>query len=78
MQYWEEVLAGLKTKFRFVAIEKNGAIHVSEYMFVPDARILIGGKTYIVSSFFKKDAKGNVVDKIGRLIEREADNFVKK
>ncbi len=35
------------------------------------AEVVIKGTTYIVSSFFKKDAKGTVVDKISRLIERE-------
>jgi hypothetical protein len=32
---------------------------------------MIGDTTYIVSSFFKNEAKGNVVDKIRRLIERD-------
>jgi len=31
----------------------------------------IGKTTYLVSSFFKNDAKGTVLDKITRLIERE-------
>lgn len=36
------------------------------------AEVIIGGTTYLVSSFFKPDAKSNVVDKVRRLIEREA------
>ena len=78
MQYWQEVLAGFKTKFRFVTTVKNGVIHVSEYMYVPDTRIAIGNKTYIVSSFFKNDAKGDVVDKVRRMIERETENTTEK
>jgi len=42
------------------------------------AEVIIGGTTYIVSLFFKKDAKGNVVDKISRLIERDAANTSEK
>ena len=42
------------------------------------AEVIIGGTTYIVSLFFKKDAKGDVVDKISRLIERDAANISEK
>lgn len=37
----------------------------------PAARTIIGGTTYCVSSFFRQDAKNNVVDKVRRLITRE-------
>ena len=37
------------------------------------AEIVIGNTTYLVLSFFKETAKGNVIDKISRLIERDAD-----
>jgi hypothetical protein len=35
----------------------------------------INGTTYIVKSFSKKGAKGTVIDKVGRLIERDAANL---
>jgi hypothetical protein len=37
------------------------------------SEIMIGDTTYIVSSFYKREAKGNVVDKIRRLIERDVE-----
>jgi len=36
--------------------------------------VIIGDTTYIVSSFFRKDAKGDVIDKVRRLIERDVEN----
>jgi len=78
MEYWKEVLAGLQDRFRIVTVVKNGVIYVEDFMFVPDTRIAIGNKTYIVSSFFKNDAKFNVVDKIGRLIERDIESVPEK
>ena len=35
--------------------------------------VVAGGTTYFVFSFFKENAKGNVVDKISRLITRDAE-----
>lgn len=40
--------------------------------------VVIKGTTYIVSSFSKKDAKGDVIDKVARLIERDAANLTGK
>ena len=42
---------------------------------LPDntTNIFIGDTTYIVSSFFNKDAKSDVINKVRRLIEREVD-----
>lgn len=42
------------------------------------AEVVIGNTTYLVSSFFKPDAKGSVVDKVRRLIERETEKAVKE
>jgi hypothetical protein len=42
------------------------------------AEVVIGGTTYLVSSFFKADAKGSVVDKVRRLIEREAEQAAER
>jgi hypothetical protein len=42
------------------------------------AEVVIGGTTYLVSSFFKTDAKGSVVDKVRRLIEREAEQTAER
>jgi hypothetical protein len=39
------------------------------------AEIIIKGTTYIVKSFSKKGAKGTVIDKVGRLIERDTANL---
>ena len=58
--------------------EKRAEITVSDLPPFKVAEIVIGGTTYIVNSFFKKDAKGNVVDKVRRLIEREAENTPEK
>ena len=74
MEYWEEALAGLQKHFRFVIGAKRGEIIVSG--FIIPTEITIGGTTYLVSSFFKNYAKGNAVDKIARLIERDAENIV--
>ena len=38
------------------------------------SKTIIGDTTYIVSSFFKEEAKGDVIDKVRRLIEREVEN----
>ena len=58
--------------------EIRAEITVSDLPPFKVAEVVIGGTTYIVSSFFKKDAKGNVVDKVRRLIEREAENAPEK
>lgn len=42
------------------------------------AEVIIGGTTYLVSSFFKTDAKGSVVDKVRRLIERETEQTAER
>ena len=51
------------------AIQAFFTKHQHEVKTVP-----IGGTTYIVRSFFKDDAKGNVIEKVKRLIERDAGN----
>ena len=78
MEYWKEVLDGLKKRFNVVIVEKNGVIYVADSLNVVDSRVAIGNKTYIVSSFFKNDAKSNAVDKVRRLIERESENLMEK
>ena len=78
MEYWKEVFTGLQKHFRFVISEEKAVIKVSNFPFFISAKVAAGGTTYLISSFFKKDAKGNVVDKVGRLIEREAENLAEK
>ena len=58
--------------------EKRGEATISELLPYKAVEIVIGGTTYIVSSLFKKDAKGDVVDKVRRLIEREVENLSEK
>ena len=41
-------------------------------------KIVLGGTTYLVSSFFKKDSKVDAVDKVRRLIERDAENITEE
>ena len=66
------------TRIKRILDEKRAEITVSDLPPFKVAEVVIGGTTYIVSSFFKKDAKGNVVDKVRRLIERDAENITEK
>jgi hypothetical protein len=75
MVYWKEVLAGLQSHFRFTVVLKNGVIKVSDFPFDKHKKQKIGNTTYIVTSFFKNDAKGDVVDKVRRMIERDFENI---
>ena len=68
----------LFTRIKRILDEKRAEIKVSDLPPFKVAEVVIGGTTYIVNSFFKKDAKGNVVDKVRRLIEREAENTPEK
>lgn len=58
--------------------DNRGEGTVSDLLPFKVAEVLIGGTTYLVSSFFKPDAKGNVVDKVRRLIERETEKAAKE
>ena len=78
MEYWKEMYAGLQTRFKTVTIMKNGVIFVSEFLFTNTSKITVGGTTYLVSSFFKNDGRGNAIEKVSRLIEREAENLSEK
>lgn len=69
------IITEFVTRAKRILNEKRGEAQLSELLPYKTAEILIGGTTYIVSSLFKKDAKGNVVDKVRRLIEREAENI---
>ena len=68
----------LSVSFKYICNSKRAEMKVSDLPPFKIAEIIIGGTTYIVNSFFKKDAKGNVVDKISRLIERDAANNSEK
>ena len=63
------------TRTKQIINEKRAEAQLSELPPCKVVEMVIGGTTYIVSSLFKKDAKGDVVDKIKRLIEREAENI---
>jgi tRNA A37 N6-isopentenylltransferase MiaA len=58
--------------------EKRAEIKVSDLPPVKTVEVIIGGTAYLVSSFFKKDAKGDAVDKVRRLIERDTENLSEK
>ena len=73
MEYWKEVFAGFQTRFRIVTAKKKGVIYVTDFLFNKAIEVTIGNTTYLVSSFFKNDGKGNAVDKVRRLIERDAE-----
>jgi hypothetical protein len=66
---WKAILE----RFWFLMKEKRAEITVSDLPPFKVAEVIIGGTTYIINSFFKKDAKGDVVDKVRRLIERDAE-----
>jgi hypothetical protein len=72
MQYWEEVLAGLKTQFRFVTTVKNGVIYVSEYKLVPDVKIGSGNTIYTARGFYKSTGK-TLSEKLLRNMEKELE-----
>ena len=72
------IITEFLSRIKRILDEKRAEITVSDLPPFKVAEIVIGSTTYIVNSFFKKDAKGNVVDKVRRLIEREADNSTEK
>jgi hypothetical protein len=62
---------GLKGRLCYLLKDRRGG---AEPELVDKAvRVVIGGTVYLVSSFFRKDAKGDAADKVRRLIEREAE-----
>ena len=63
---------------RLVLKDRSGEANLGDLMPFKVAEVIVGSTTYLVSSFFKKDAKGNVVDKISRLIERDVANISEK
>ena len=58
--------------------DKRAEAKLSELPPYKAVKIVISGTTYLVSSFFKNEGRGNVVDKISRLIEREVENISNK
>jgi hypothetical protein len=72
MQYWQEVLAGLKTRFRFVTAKKNGGIFVSEYKLAPDVKIGSNNTLYTARGFYKPAGK-TLSEKLLRNMEKELE-----
>ena len=71
--FCKNLLYELADRFIYVMKDKRAEAYLSDLPPFKIAEVVIGGTTYLVSSFFKKNAKGSVVDKISRMIERDAD-----
>ena len=78
MKLIKRVFTRLLITIKYICNSNRAEMKVSDLPPFKIAEVIIGGTTYIVSLFFKKDAKGNVVDKISRLIERDAANTSEK
>jgi hypothetical protein len=72
------IITEFLTRTKRILNEKRAEMKVSDFPPFKVVEVVIGSTTYLVSSFFKKDAKGNAVDKVRRLIEREAENAPEK
>ena len=74
-QFSKEIILEIFCRFRYVISNTRASLDLSDSVFAEKfdkaAEVVIGKTTYLVSSFFKKNAKGNVVDKISRMIERD-------
>ena len=66
------------SRLRYVLKDKTASLDLRDSVIAEKidraAEVVIGNTTYLVSSFFKKNAKSDVVDKVRRLIERDADS----
>ena len=78
MNLLKAVFVGFLTRTKRIINEKRAEIKVSDLPPFKIAEVVIGGTTYLVSSFFKKDANYSVVDKVRRMIEREAESTPEK
>ena len=78
VKFLKGIIAKCSARFKQIWESKRAETTVGDSPPFKAAEIIIKGTTYIVNSFFKKDAKGNVVDKVGRLIERDAANISQK
>lgn len=75
-------LSELFARVRFILKDKSAEMRlggtVLDEKSEQTVEVAIGGTTYLVSSFYKADAKGSVVDKVRRLIEREAEETAER
>jgi hypothetical protein len=71
----KRIFRRLHATFKYICDSKRAEAEVGDLPPFKVAEVIIKGTTYIVNSFFKKDAKYDVVDKVGRLIERDAANL---
>lgn len=78
LKFLKEIIAKLSACFKGIWESKRAEATVSDLPPFKVAEVIVKGTTYIVNSFYKKDAKGCVVDKVGRLIERDAANISEK
>lgn len=69
-------------RIRFIISSKRAELDINGtaagWVLNKTAEVIVGGTTYIVNSFFKKETQNTVVDKVRRLIERDADNLPEK
>ena len=75
-RFYKNFFMDFANRILFVFKDKNGEYHVGKHL--ESVKISIGNTTYIVSSIFNKDARGDVVNKIKRLIEREAEKYLEE
>ena len=75
---WKEIIIEFWFRFKRIINEKRAEGKLSELPAAKVVEVIVSGTTYLVSSFYKKNAKCNVVDKISRLIGRDAENIAGK
>jgi hypothetical protein len=73
--FLKKVFRRFQATFKYICDSKRAEAEVGDLPPFKIGEVIIKGTTYIVNSYFKKDAKGNVVDKVRRMIEREAENL---
>ena len=73
-RFYKNFFMEFVNRILFVFRDKKGEYDTKEN--AKSVKIAIGNTTYIVSSIFNKDARGDVVNKIKRLIEREAEKYL--
>lgn len=78
----KEWIFELFARVRFILKDKSAEMRLGDTVLDEKLEqaieVIIGGTTYLVSSFFKAEAKGSVVDKVRRLIEREAEEAAER
>ena len=75
-RFYKNFFTDFVNRIIYVFKDKNGEYDTKEN--VNSVKIAIGNTTYIVSSIFNKEARGDVVNKIKRLIEREAEKYLEE